>query len=175
MYGSRSLARSHARTHARAHVTHPSQAVGAALVFGPLAAAWAAASTGSLDDSDGPPGEPAPPPPAGAELLPPAGLLRRGLLKAPARAVEKALTCYGGDVSRLGDVCRCRIAFDGLPELLRCAEIVAAAAAAAAAGEGGGGVRVARVKDRLGGAGPADGFRVSRGCDAGDGERGRKF
>ena len=36
-------------------------------------------------------------------------LVRRGRLKSPFRAAEKALTCYGGDVSRLLDLCRCRI------------------------------------------------------------------
>ena len=50
--------------------------------------------------------------------------VERGVLKSPARAIAKALSCYGGDVSRLLDVCRCRLAFRGATELAACLELV---------------------------------------------------
>ena len=40
------------------------------------------------------------------------GWRQRRLVKAPERAVQKAVTCYGGDPSRLLDICRARIVFD---------------------------------------------------------------
>ena len=40
--------------------------------------------------------------------------LRRGFLKAPARAVAKVVGCYDGDVARLLDICRARIVFDSV-------------------------------------------------------------
>ena len=39
-------------------------------------------------------------------------------LKDPARAVAKVATCYGGDVSRLTDVCRARVLFDRVEDLV---------------------------------------------------------
>ena len=50
------------------------------------------------------------------------GLVRSRWVKAPARAVEKAAACYGGDVSRLTDLCRGRLVFasaDGVAECVR--------------------------------------------------------
>ena len=40
--------------------------------------------------------------------------VRSGWLKAPSRAGAKAAGCYGGDVSRLVDACRARIAFESV-------------------------------------------------------------
>jgi hypothetical protein len=100
------------------------QAACAACLLEPCAAAWAALSRGSvtkpagnLDLDPGP-----------LVALPPtvAALVRRGTLKHPLRAHAEALVCYGGDVSRLLDVCRARIIFDGLSDLLACLELVAA-------------------------------------------------
>ena len=49
-------------------------------------------------------------------------LVDRGLVKCPARAISKAILCYGADVSRLLDVCRTRLivaTLDGLLVALR--------------------------------------------------------
>jgi hypothetical protein len=70
-----------------------------------------------------------------------------GFVKRPSRALEKAAACYGGDASRLADVCRCRLAFDGLAALAACVERVRAQAPF---------VRVVRAKRRLGRGGGAD-------------------
>ena len=44
-------------------------------------------------------------------------LVERGRVKCPARAVSKALLCYGGDVSRLVDLCRTRVVLRRLEDL----------------------------------------------------------
>ena len=124
----------------------------------PLAAGWAESCGGAVDE--GPPiaaGRAPMPPVSGADLLPAtaAALVLRRALKPPARAVEKALVCYGGDVSRLVDLARRRIVFAGAAGLARCVELVAAASDA--------GVRVVRVKDGLScdsDAWPTAGYRV---------------
>jgi hypothetical protein len=80
-------------------------------------------------------------------------VIRRGLLKAPARAIEKALACYGGDASRLLDLCRCRLAFRRAADLAHCLALI----------EADGGVRVARLANTLAPGHPARltaGFRV---------------
>jgi hypothetical protein len=82
-------------------------------------------------------------------------LLGQSLLKRPARAVEKALACYGGDVSRLLDVCRARIVFADGGALADCLDAICDG--------GGGGVRVVRVKNTMSdqiNAASASGFRV---------------
>jgi hypothetical protein len=72
--------------------------------------------------------------------------------------VRKALLCYDGDVSRLLDVCRARIAFDALGDLEACARRVFAAAAGAAtavtaeggaAAGGDGALRIRRVRNSM--------------------------
>ena len=81
--------------------------------------------------------------------------VRLGVIKAPGRAVEKALSCYGGDVSRLLDVTRARIEFARTEDLAVGLEAVLAAASA--------GVRVVRVRNTLRReyeAWPTAGFRV---------------
>ena len=45
-------------------------------------------------------------------------------MKAPARAVEKAVTCYRGDVSRVTDICRGRILFDSAADLAACLQLM---------------------------------------------------
>ena len=60
--------------------------------------------------------------------------MRRGVVKRPERAMEKALTCYGGDVSRLLDVCRARLVFQRAAGLLAAARAAAADPAAAVVG-----------------------------------------
>jgi hypothetical protein len=79
----------------------------------------------------------------------------RGAVKGPGRAMEKALACYGGDVSRLADLCRARIVLGDARALLACAERVV--------GGGDPAVRVLRVRNLLAPAAPAAhsaGFRV---------------
>ena len=66
-------------------------------------------------------------------------LVAEGLIKRPARAVEKAVICYGGDVSRLLDVCRARLAFATAADLACCLEAVCGAPQA----------RVVRVRNWL--------------------------
>jgi hypothetical protein len=41
-------------------------------------------------------------------------------LKPLERAMAKVLMCYDGDASRLLDVCRARIVFDTVPDLVSC-------------------------------------------------------
>ena len=94
---------------------------------------------------------------AAAHGLPPqlAQWVRLGLVKRPSRAAAKAAACYGGDASRLTDVCRCRVAFDSLDDLAAAVGRLSAAAPV---------VRIVRVRPRLapplgpdgrGGLGPA--------------------
>ncbi len=47
-----------------------------------------------------------------------------GEIKAPCRAAWKALTCYGGDVSRVVDICRARIGFGDPAGLLACLAMI---------------------------------------------------
>jgi hypothetical protein len=138
------------------------QALVASLELCERATAWAAESQGRLSHG-GPPAAAVPGPGLGPdpedaclELLPPVtqDLVRCGLIKHPLRATLKAAACYGGDVSRLADVCRARILFDDAGGLAACAERVCADPA----------VRVVRVKDGMGGADEAGlsiGFRVT--------------
>jgi hypothetical protein len=126
--------------------------------------AWAAASRGACDPAGGGvelgPGQGAanaadPADPLEAALPPAArGWVRGGRLKPPSRAVEKALMCYGGDASRLLDVCRGRLAFRGPADLRAGLEAVG----------GDPGVRVVRVRNGLRpehGARCSAGFRVA--------------
>jgi hypothetical protein len=91
-----------------------SQALGLAPVLSIACARWAAGSGGVLDLPDqrlagSPPL--APPAPPGGMDWGFAGWESFRLVKRPARAVEKAVACYGGDVSRVTDICRGRILF----------------------------------------------------------------
>ena len=52
--------------------------------------------------------------------------MRRRVVKRPDRAAEKALACYDGDVSRLLDVCRARLVFDGVGGLAACLRAIRA-------------------------------------------------
>ena len=90
-------------------------------------------------------------------LLPPAArdLVRLGAVKGPARAAVKAAACYGGDVSRLTDLCRARLVFDDAAGVAACLERICADAA----------VRVVRVKDGMGGGELSVRFRVPRGSE----------
>mmetsp|Transcript_8411 Transcript_8411/g.16762 ORF Transcript_8411/g.16762 Transcript_8411/m.16762 type:complete len:156 (-) Transcript_8411:21-488(-) len=51
-------------------------------------------------------------------------LVRWTQLKKPGRAIEKALRSYGGNVSKLMDICRESICFDKLSCLVRCLQII---------------------------------------------------
>lgn len=51
-------------------------------------------------------------------------LIRYTPVKKPGRAIEKALRSYGGDVSRLMDICRESICFDSLRHLSLCLQII---------------------------------------------------
>jgi hypothetical protein len=64
----------------------------------------------------------------------------QAMLKRPERAIEKAAVCYGGDASRLLDVCRARLLFAGAEDLAACLRTVIA---------DGSGARVVRVRGRL--------------------------
>ncbi len=68
------------------------------------------------------------------------GWIATRFVKNPLRAAGKAAACYRGDVSRLLDVCRARIAFRSVGELAACVRAVAASAPA---------VRVVRVRNLL--------------------------
>ena len=87
-------------------------------------AAWAAAVGGELQ-----PALPADSP-ASSGNLQFGGLLAErvaaGLVKSPARAAEKVVLCYQGDVSRLADVCRLRILLPGPEATAKCLRAIAA-------------------------------------------------
>ena len=104
----------------------------AALTAGPLiehAATWASTVGGRLD--------PALPPPEVVDSMGLMEWIRLGAVKSPQRAVEKALLCYSGDVSRLLDLCRVRIYIPRVQDLAACVRIVTADTT----------VRVVRVKN----------------------------
>jgi hypothetical protein len=128
------------------------QALGVAPVLWARCAAWAAESGGTIPphdhDGGGCAGDA-----AWAGALPACleEWVRRGAVKAPGRAAEKALACYGGDVSRVVDVCRARMAFDDAGGMLRCLREIRRDAPH---------VRVVRAKDRLW---PPDGGRRAAG------------
>ena len=63
-------------------------------------------------------------------------------MKGPARAVEKVVTCYGGDASRMLDLCRARIIFTRVRDLARCVGLVCRECAD-------GDVRVERLRNRF--------------------------
>jgi len=48
---------------------------------------------------------------------------RMGGIKCPKRGIEKVDSAYGGDVSRLLDVCRETIVFESLEQLSHCLEV----------------------------------------------------
>ena len=76
-----------------------------------------------------------------------------GVVKSPSRAIAKVLSCYGGDVSCLLDVCRCRIIFDRVADMAKCVEVVAGLEE----------VRIVRVKNGMSeahDAAPSGGFRA---------------
>ena len=113
-------------------------------------AEWASASRGQLDF----PGTAIPLPLSVLASRFPEPLrewVRLGLIKDPARAARKALARYGGDVSRLGDLARCRIAFAALADLEACAAAVCAGQA---------GVTVVGARSTLNAKGGAGGFRA---------------
>jgi hypothetical protein len=128
------------------------QARAAADILARACAGWAAASGGAVRE---------PPHPAAADIATSAGQLAGGAgpagpwIKAPGRAAAKAAACYGGDVSRLLDLCRARIAFATPADLAR-----ALAALADSAGVGGP-TPLAPVLPGLG-AGMVRGVRVVR-------------
>ena len=57
---------------------------------------------------------------AGGTILGLESMVRSRLVKRPQRAAEKALACYGGDVSRVVDICRVRASFGSLAGLAGC-------------------------------------------------------
>jgi hypothetical protein len=103
----------------------------------------------------------------GGGLRPPAAESAGGLeggelatIKAADRAAEKTRACYGGDPSRLLDVCRARIVYSSAAGLLGGAVAVLGAGAATGPGAS---VRVVRVRNGFGPVGDgvfALGFRV---------------
>ena len=119
------------------------QALGAAEILSAYCAEWAALSDAVVDD--GPmqdraaqPGSPTQAERAGAAVA--AGWWEgRRCIKPLGRAVEKAAACYGGDASHLLDVCRARLVFGRVADLVRGLQAVRAAP----------GVVVARVKNGL--------------------------
>jgi hypothetical protein len=113
---------------------------------------WAERSGGALDHGHRAPGAAEP----HADLPETANRWRQyRYLKCPSRAIEKALTCYGGDVSRLADVCRARIAFDGAAGIAACLDLIWRCSPC---------VQVVRIRNGLDSAldsGPLGGYRVS--------------
>ena len=106
------------------------------------AAQWAAATRGRHDSAEAPalaPGDPLLTP---ERLLPPEAcrLVRQRALKPPARALDKARICYGGDLSLLLDIARARLLFESAADLLECVSLVCT---------GDVDVRVVRVKNSL--------------------------
>jgi hypothetical protein len=116
-----------------------SQALGLALLLRGRCVAWAAASCGAVamgqtaadQDSE-----------TGQRMSAVSEWMRLGFVKSPARAAEKVLVCYGGDASRLLDVCRGRILFGSAADLARCLELMLADAAAGA-------VQIVRIRNSL--------------------------
>ena len=118
-----------------------------------LCSDWAKTAGGWLDV----PGETAgggPTDPRISSRLPSALIhwIRLGVVKDPARAADKAAACYGGDVSALLDVCRCRLVFDSAAGLGACLALTARSSH----------VRVVRVRSTLrpGRAAGRGGFRA---------------
>ena len=130
------------------------QALGVVALLYARCAEWAAASGGTLTAAE----EAVRGPPGSMEMPAVAMWIALGGLKSPARAAEKVLTCYSGDVSRLLDVCRARLVFDSAAGAAACLALVAAAP----------GVRVVRVRNSLReehDSWSTAGFRVrARGC-----------
>ena len=99
------------------------QAMGAAPVLQRKVAEWSAGLACEQED------QARPAPGAWLPARPRASVMERcvslGVIKSPARAMEKAALCYGGDVSRLVDICRARVGFGGPADLSRYLERVA--------------------------------------------------
>ena len=74
------------------------------------------------------------------------------MVKDPTRAADKVAACYGGDISALLDVCRCRLVFDSVEDLAACVALAARSAD----------VRVVRARSTLrrGSAAGRGGFRA---------------
>jgi hypothetical protein len=54
--------------------------------------------------------------------------------------MAKAALCYGGDASRLLDVCRARIVFDSVPDLVSCLRVMLLPSA---------GARIRRIRNSM--------------------------
>ena len=93
------------------------QAMGAAPVLQRKVAEWSAGLACEQED------QARPAPGAWLPARPRASVMERcvslGVIKSPSRAMEKAALCYGGDVSRLVDICRARVGFGGPADLSR--------------------------------------------------------
>ena len=114
------------------------QALGVAGVLHRACAAWAAAGGGVLDHLAQPDARALATAAVGTSTL--QQWIVRGFIKEPERAIEKATVCYGGDVSRLLDICRARLVFDDAAGILACLAAVEAPAAGAV---------IVRVKNSL--------------------------
>ena len=91
------------------------QALGVAPLLRARLAAWAAASGGRVDR-----------PSLQSEPGTLEALIKEGLVKEPMQAAAKAVACHGGDVSRLLDICRGRLAFKRAANLCTAAEALLA-------------------------------------------------
>ena len=106
------------------------QAMGVAPVLCGHCAAWARESGGCFNQADarrGSSGSGAADADGALSALPQVlrAWVQRGNVKRPQRAMEKALTCcYGGDVSRLLDVCRGRVVFGDAAGLRGCVQAI---------------------------------------------------
>jgi hypothetical protein len=102
-----------------------SLAMGVALLLERRCREWAGRSRGRVDDADLGEGEAQGPPASLDEDLPAMDrLVRSRLIKRPERAMEKALMRYGGDVSKVLDVVRCRILFEHVADLHDCLRVI---------------------------------------------------
>ena len=122
------------------------QATGLVPVLQGKLAEWSAGLQCAVEDHTRPlPGAWLPQRPRASGMEQCAGL---GLVKSPGRAMEKAALCYGGDVSRVVDVCRARVAFGGPADAARFLEAVARDA------------RVLRIKNGMRAGGGMSGYKV---------------
>jgi hypothetical protein len=115
-----------------------SQAAGVVSIMRRRCSEWAATSDGCVEDTPIPEEFPSRDSDAMQESM--RRWIQRGSIKRPRRAVRKAVACYGGDVSRLVDICRARIVLDGPDGVRRCLQAMLLDAE---------GARIVRVKNTL--------------------------
>ncbi len=100
------------------------QAVAAVPLLHELCSEWATTACGELDGGGGGMGEVQQRRQMGGWLCDSLeAWVRRGWVKSPERAIRKALARRGGDVSLVVDLCRGRIVFETLSQVVRIAVV----------------------------------------------------